>query len=437
MNCEEKYGLLVKAVEEIAKKEGKRLEANPKLQRTFENCFVSTAKTTTKFLEDGNAYVFTGDIPALWLRDSSAQVVHYLPYLKEYPILREMVRGLIATHAKYICIDPYANAFNEEENGKCYERDDTDYTAAQDWEWESKYEVDSLCYPVLLAAQYVKYTGEHDIFTAEEKAAFRKILDVWKLEQRHENSPYYFNRKNCPPSDTLSHGGKGSPVGYTGMTWSGFRPSDDACVYGYLVPSNMFAAVVLKDMATFLRDEYQDEAMAKEAETLEKEIREGIEKYGVVEDDTYGKIYAYETDGLGNYNFMDDANVPSLLSLPWLGYCGKEDLVYKNTRAFILSEKNPYYYEGTKAKGIGSPHTPERYIWHISLVMQGLTSADPEERRGLLKTILETDGDCEVMHEGFDTSDPSQFTREWFAWANSLFAHYVLSFTDEELAGAL
>lgn len=423
MNVQEKQQALIEAVEEIAKKEGAYWE-DEHIRRTFENCYVSTAKTTTKFLENGEAYVFTGDIAAMWLRDSSAQVVHYLPFLKEYPILKDMVKGLIARQAKYIHIDSYANAFNEEANGNCWEKDITEYNP---WNWERKYEIDSLCYPVWLMEQYVKNTGEADIFTPEVKTAFRDILDVWKREQHHEESAYSFIRVNCPPSDTLSCEGKGEPVGYTGMTWSGFRPSDDACKYGYLIPSNMFASVVLGYMEKFLREQYQDEAMAEEAAALKAQIEEGIQKYGVVEDEVYGKMYAYETDGLGNYNLMDDANVPSLLSLPWLAYCDKDDPIYKNTRDFVLSKKNPYYYEGSCAKGIGSPHTPDQYIWHIALTMQGLTSDDSQEREELLKTLLTTDAGCEVMHEGFHCEKPEAFTREWFAWANSLFALFALS----------
>lgn len=423
MNVQEKQQALIAAVEEIAKKEGAYWD-DEHMRRTFENCYVSTAKTTTKFLENGEAYVFTGDIAAMWLRDSSAQVVHYLPFLKEYPILKDMVKGLIARQAKYIHIDPYANAFNEEANGNCWEKDITEYNP---WNWERKYEIDSLCYPVWLMEQYAKNTGESDIFTQEVKTAFRDILDVWKREQHHEESAYSFIRVNCPPSDTLSCEGKGEPVGYTGMTWSGFRPSDDACKYGYLIPSNMFASVALGYMEKFLREQYQDEKMAEEAAELKTQIEEGIQKYGVVEDEVYGKMYAYETDGLGNYNLMDDANVPSLLSLPWLAYCDKADPIYKNTRDFVLSKKNPYYYEGSCAKGIGSPHTPDQYIWHIALTMQGLTSDDSQEREELLKTLLATDAGCEVMHEGFHCEKPEAFTREWFAWANSLFALFALS----------
>lgn len=260
-----------------------------------------------------------------------------------------------------------------------------------------------------------------------------RILDLFTVEQDHSKSPYYFRRTNCPPTDTLTHDGHGAPVAVTGMTWSGFRPSDDACVYGYLIPSNMFAVVTLGYTAEIMREIYKDGEVAARAEKLASEIRDGIEKYGVVEHPKFGKMYAYETDGLGNYVFMDDANVPSLMSIPYLGYCSADDEIYKNTRAFVLSKENPYYYEGTAAKGVGSPHTPPEYIWHIALSMQGLTSRDPEECKALLHMLKTTDDGKGFMHEGFHKDDPSRFTRPWFAWSNSLFSEFVLKCMDENI----
>ena len=424
MDNEKKLEKLVETVEQIARGTAEQLDGSDKLKRMFQNCFVSTAKTTTKFLENDEAYIFTGDISAMWLRDSSAQVVHYLPFLKDHEILRDLVRGLIRRQMRCICIDPYANAFNEGPNGNCWEKDITD---SNPWDWERKYEIDSLCYPVWLLKQYETAVQDSSVFDETVEKALRQILKLWKTEQNHErDSAYTFQRLNCPPTDTLCREGKGSETVYTGMTWSGFRPSDDACQYGYLIPSNMFAAVVLDYMKGFFETYYHNQELAHEAEQLRGEILEGIRRYGIVKDEEFGEMYAYETDGMGHYNLMDDANVPSLLSLPWLGWCEKEDPLYQNTRKFILSKKNPFYFEGSAACGIGSPHTPENYIWHIGLTMQGLTSRDEEERTRLLETLLATDNDCEVMHEGFDSSDPSQFTREWFAWANSLFALYVL-----------
>ena len=424
MTREEKQVELNRAVGEIASKIGASFQDNTKLYQMFQNCYVSTAKTTTKFLDNGEVFIFTGDIGAMWLRDSSAQVVHYIPFVKEYPILKDLVWGLIKRQIRYILIDPYANAFNEEANGNCWEVDITD---TNPWNWERKYEIDSLCYPVWLIHGYFEKTGDKSIFTEDTKKAFVKIVELWEREQYHDSkSNYSFIRTNCPPSDTLSREGRGEPTGYTGMTWSGFRPSDDACQYGYLIPSNMFAAVVLGYMETYAEEIYKDSQLAARVKILKNQIEEGIQSYGIVEDEEFGSIYAYETDGLGNYNKMDDANVPSLLSIPWLGYTTAQDKIYQNTRKFILSKRNPYYYEGSYGKGIGSPHTPPKYIWHISLVMQGLTAKRKEEKEEILHTLMNSDGGKKVMHEGFFCEDPTQYTREWFAWANSLFALYVM-----------
>ena len=417
---------LPKSIQELILSLREKLKDEPEIVDMFERCYSNTLDTTVKKMEDGSTYVITGDIPAMWLRDSVAQLRPYLVPAQNDPELADLIAGLIRRQFMCINIDPYANAFNEGPNGNCWEKDETDMGP---WIWERKYEIDSLCYPLQFSYLFWKNTGRTDQFDEVFWEGADKILTVFETEMNHEEkSPYSFIRKNCSYTDTLSRDGKGAQVkSGIGLIWSGFRPSDDSCRYGYLIPSNMFASVVLDYMAEFLEKDFQDPQMAKEAKELQAEIREGIQKYGIVEDETFGKIYAYETDGLGNYNLMDDANVPSLLSLPWLAYCGKDDPIYKNTRAFVLSKKNPYYFEGASAKGIGSPHTPDQYIWHIALTMQGLTSDDEEERKELLETLLATDADCKVMHEGFDCQDPKKFTREWFAWANSLFALFALS----------
>lgn len=424
MQAKQKQELLNQVIEEISNRICEKIQGNEKLIKMFQNCFSSTAKTTVQWKEEEEVFIITGDIEAMWLRDSSAQVIHYLPFVNEYPILKDLIRGLIKRQMRYILIDPYANAFNEEANGKCW---DVDITEQNPWNWERKYEIDSLCYPIWLLKQYYEKTKEEQIFTEEVHKVMNTIVEQWKIEQFHEEkSQYTFQRLNCSPTDTLTREGKGSKTGYTGMTWSGFRPSDDACEYGYLIPSNMFAVVVLSYIEEFAKEKYQDYKLSDSAAVLKEEIRKGIQKYGIVSHNKYGTIYAYETDGLGHYNLMDDANVPSLLSIPWLTYCTAEDSIYQNTRKFLLSKDNPYYYTGSKAKGIGSPHTPEGYIWHIALTMQGLTSASQEEQMELLQMLLNTDAETYVMHEGFHCNDPAQFTREWFAWANSLFALYII-----------
>lgn len=414
---------LPKSVVALLEEAETKLAAFPKLLRMFKNCYPNTLETTTKVLDDQSVFVITGDIPAMWLRDSSAQVKHYLPLAAEDEQLQVLLAGLIRRQIAYIRLDPYANAFNEEANDNRY---DQDLTELDPWVWERKYEIDSLCYPIQLSYLYWKATGRTDVFDESFRSAVHSVIALWRTEQRHaEQSPYRFARIDCPPSDTLRNNRMGMPVNYTGMTWSGFRPSDDACTFGFLIPANMFAVVALRYVEEIASDIWGDAEVAQLAADLREEIDFGIQTYGTYLHPKYGKIYAYETDGFGNYNLMDDANVPSLLSIPYLSYSSFDDPIYLNTRNFVLSRDNPYYFEGKYANGIGSPHTPSGYIWPISLAMQALTSKEDAELREILKMLTETDADTGFMHEGFDPNNPVNYTRPWFAWANSLFGELI------------
>lgn len=405
-----------------------------KAQALFENCFSNTYETTIRPQEDGTTFVITGDIPAMWLRDSAAQVRPYLMLAEHDEEMANLIEGVIRKQFSFILHDPYANAFNEEANGKRYHEDNTKMTPLL---WERKYEIDSLCYPIQLAYLFWKSTGRTSQFNDAFRQAVSLIIDTWKTEQNHEaNSTYHFERDNCPPQDTLSHGGKGAPVTYTGMTWSGFRPSDDACKYGYLIPANMFAVVSLRQLEEIAEEVLQDTDLAVVAKNLADEIDNGIQTYGKVEHPEFGTIYAYETDGHGNYNLMDDANVPSLLALPYLGYCKLDDPIYQNTRKFVLSDENPYFYKGKVAKGVGSPHTPEQYIWHIALAIQGMTAQSSEEKEEILNLFKATDADTQFMHEGFHVDQPENFTRPWFSWANSMFSEFLISKADRYVKGS-
>lgn len=397
-----------------------------KLAAMYRNCFRSTWDTTLQ-RSDGTVFLVTGDIPAMWLRDSSAQVYHYVPHAGKYPEVRAAIAGLLERQFRYILLDPYANAFNREANDRRNHLDDTSWTeAARPWIWERKYEVDSLCYPIRLAHHFWKTTGDASFCNATFLQAAKEILSVWETEQRHgEQSPYYFRRSRCRPSDTLSHDGQGVPVGYTGMTWSGFRPSDDACQYGYLIPANFFAVKSLEQMEEIFEALLPEENLAGRAHTLREQIQAGLRQYAVADHPDFGPVYAYEVDGLGHFNLMDDANVPSLLSLPYLGCVAADDPVYQNTRRMLLSPANPYYYAGACAKGIGSPHTPPDFIWPISLCIQGLTSVDGNEIREITQMLENMDADTLLMHEGVHKDDATKFTRPWFAWANSIFSEFV------------
>lgn len=418
--------ILIKKADELEQKVSVKY---PKLKPLAKQCFLNTIETTVKKLDDGTFFVITGDIPAMWLRDSTAQIKPYIKYVNEDNDLKQIIKGIIKKQADYINIDPYANAFNAKEKINEHGfKDSTDFESK--WVWERKYEVDSLCAALFLAYDYYKQTDDKSIFTDEFRKMIENIVMVFTKEQDHDKSKYFFTRTDCVPSDTLVNNGKGNPVAYTGMTWSGFRPSDDACEYGYLIPSNMMAVVALKYASIMVEDGYKHTMLAKKCLELANEIDDGIQAYGIVEHPKYGKIYAYETDGMSNYNLMDDANSPSLLSIPYIGYRSADDEIYQNTRKFILSEDNPYYFKGKCAKGIGSPHTPNNYIWHISLIMQILTSTDEKEIEECLDTIANTHGGTNFMHEGFDVDNPNNYTREWFAWANTLFGQMIEGLVD-------
>lgn len=420
-------------IPEILKKRAVQLEEYYKihckaLAPMISQCFLNTMETTVKQLEDGTYFVITGDIPAMWLRDSAAQVRPYVKFAGEDKDLQQILEGVIAKQAEFVCIDPYANAFNESANGVGHQ----DNTVLNEHVWERKYEVDSLCAPLYLGYYYWKTTGISKIFTQNFYNMIAVIVETFTTEQDHEKSPYYFQRYHCAKTDTLPNGGRGKAVKVTGMTWSGFRPSDDCCDYGYLIPSNMMAVKAMDYAEEICRDCYREEELAARCRVLSRELREGIQRYGTVEHPKYGQIYAYETDGFGNYNLMDDANSPSLLSMPYLGYCDREDPIYLNTRRFILSKDNPYYFEGSYAKGVGSPHTPKGYVWHIGITMQALTSGDHNEVQECLEMLARTHAGTNFMHESFDPSRPEAYSRSWFAWANTLFAELLNKLMEDD-----
>lgn len=403
----------------------------PELMDVFVNCYTNTLNTTVKRMENNMTHVITGDIPAMWLRDSAAQLRPYIFLAKENEEIRELIAGLVRRQFMCITIDEYANAFNEAPNGACWEKDDPDQNP---WVWERKFEVDSLCYPLQLAYLLWKNTGCTTQFEGDFQVGVEKILAVFTTEQYHEEKSHYrFNRNNGYYRDTLSRDGKGALVkSGTGLIWSGFRPSDDACTYGYLIPSNMFAVVALGYLEEMEREIFHNEELAERAKALKEEIQEAIETIGKTFTEEFGMVYAYETDGYGMYNLMDDANVPSLLAMSYLGYKGEPE-VSQNTRRFLLSEANPFYFKGAKAAGIGSPHTPSNYIWHIAMAIQGLTIETREEKLEILQTMAATTGGKGVMHEGFCCEDDSKFTRAWFSWANAMYAELFLDYMGYEL----
>lgn len=409
------------------------LKDAPYLAWMFENCFPNTLDTTVHYgkSEDGDddTFVYTGDIHAMWLRDSGAQVWPYVQFAKDDETVRRMVRGTIRRQLKCICLDPYGNAFNMGPTGSAWASDHTDM---KPFLHERKYEIDSLCYPIRLAYQYWLVTGDDSIFDDVWKEAMAKVLQTFHEQQRKENKgPYHFQRTTAQQYDTMSHGGYGNPVKPCGLIASAFRPSDDATVFLYLIPSNFMAVSSLRKAADVLTKVNQDKDMAKQCTDLADEVEEALKKHAIYKHPKYGKIYAFEADGFGNHHLMDDANVPSLLAMAYLGDVDVKDKIYQNTRRFVLSEDNPYYFSGKAGKGIGGPHVGYDMIWPMSIMMRAFTSTDDKEIQECIQMLVDTDAGTGFMHESFHKDDASNYSRPWFAWQNTLFGELILKLIND------
>ncbi|TCL79102.1 glycoside hydrolase family 125 protein [Curtobacterium sp. PhB128] len=392
-----------------------------------ERALVRTLRDTIS-LDDDGAFVITGDIPAMWLRDSTTQMTPYLRFVADDPALADLLWAVVRRQFRLIEHDPYANSFNREPNGAHYDPDDLN---ADPLVWEQKYEVDSLAYPVTFAHALWRATGSTAVLDERAHRAFRTIVAQWRTEQDHDASAYRFVRDGAIPTETLARDGRGTPVAVTGMTWCGFRPSDDACTYGYNVPANLFAAEALLAVAAIARDVWSDTGLADDADVLRASILDGVRQHGVVPGPAGEDVYAYEVDGLGGVLRMDDANTPSLLSLPLSAPSVLDDSVWAATRDFVLSPANPYWFSGTAAAGVGSPHTLPQRVWPIALAVEGLVSGSPARRRELLDVLVATDGGTGDMHESFDVEDPAQFSRPWFSWADAMFCELALAAAED------
>ena len=408
--------------------EVKKTIADPELGWLFENCFPNTLDTTVRTgTLDGkpDTFVITGDINAMWLRDSSAQVWPYLPLAKSDANLKTLLAGVVRRQTRCVLIDPYANAFNFGPTGSEWDKDRTQMKPELH---ERKWEIDSLCYPVRLAHGYWKTTGDASCFDQSWQDAAALIVKTFREQQRfHGPGPYSFQRLTEVPSDSLPGSGYGNPTRPCGLIHSGFRPSDDACIFPYLIPSNFFAATSLEQLAEIFEVELPNKAFAKECRGLAGQIREALKKQATARHPKYGQVYAYEADGYGNHLFMDDSNIPSLLAMPYLGSCAPADPVYRSTRAFVLSEENPYYFRGKAAAGAGGPHSGLGMIWPLAITVQALTSQSEPEIAACLKTLKSTHAGTGFMHESFSKDDAKNYTRPWFAWANTLFGELILN----------
>ena len=405
------------------------------LATMFANCFPNTLDTTVQYSEkDGkpDTFVITGDINAMWLRDSSAQVWSYLPFAKQDQALRRLLEGVIRRQAKCILLDSYANAFMPSPTAAPLEWSLKDKTDLKPGVGERKWEIDSLCYPIRLSHGYWKQTGDRAPFDSTWLAAMKRIVATFREQQRKSGpGPYSFQRQAFGVNDTLNLDGYGNPGRPSGLIFSMFRPSDDSCIFPFLIPSNMFAMASLGQLSEMAKAVMGDKAFAAECSGLASEVWGALDRFATVTHEKYGQIWAFEIDGFGGQNLMDDANVPSLLSLPWLGWCARDDKTYLRTRSFVLSEDNPYFFRGKAAEGVGGPHIGLNQIWPLGIIMRALTSTDDAETAQCLRWLRDTTAGTNFMHESFDKDNPRQFTRSWFAWANSMFGELMLNIVDE------
>lgn len=412
---------------------------SPYLKWVFANCFPNTLDTTVHPGKDADGndrtFVYTGDIHAMWLRDSGAQVWPYVSLAAGDEALSHLIAGVINCQFDLIGIDPFANAFNDGPTGDGWQ---TDHTTMRPEVYERKWEIDSDCYPIRLAYAYWKETGDDKVFGDKWLKAIKNILATFKDQQRKDGrGSYSFERETERQLDTKSNNGLGNPVRPVGLIASAFRPSDDATTFEFLIPDNFFAVSSLRKAAEILEKVNNETKLAEECKTLAAEVETAINEYAVVEHPKYGKIYAFEVDGFGNRYLMDDANVPSLLALPYIADVDVKDPVYQNTRKFVLSEDNPYFFKGKAAEGIGGPHIGYDMIWPMSIMMRAFTSEDDEEIKNCVQMLLNNDAGTGFMHESFHKDDPSNFTRSWFAWANTLFGELVVKLVDEGKADLL
>jgi len=401
---------------------------NKELAWLFENCFPNTLDTTVEFtMVDGrpDTYVITGDIDAMWLRDSSAQVYPYLDLMKEDQPLQQLIAGVINRQTRCILKDPYANAFYKDDNKRGEWQ--SDLTDMKPGVHERKWEIDSLCYPIRLGHRYWQLSGDTAPFDAQWREAIQLTVQTFREQQRKTGrGPYHFMRRTEWATDTLPGRGYGNPAKPVGLIYSMFRPSDDATIFPFLIPSNFFAVVSLRQAAEMVEQLQHDAALARQCRMLAEEVEQALQAYAVVNHPKAGKVYAFEVDAFGNYYCTDDGNIPNLLSLPYLGAVKPDDKTYLNTRKLLLSADNPYWCIGKAATGLGGPHVGVDMIWPLGLIIEGLTATNDAEIKRCLDTLQQTHAGAGFMHEAFNKDDPKKFTRAWFAWANTIFGEFVL-----------
>lgn len=406
---------------------------DPEIARLFVNCYPNTLDTTTETgMYEGkpDTAIITGDIPAMWLRDSSAQVWPYIHLAKKDPALREMLEGLIRRQSRCILIDPYANAFMADPDAPAINASPEDKADQKPGVGERKWELDSFGWVLRLAYAYWKKIGDTRPFDAEWKRSMQLVVATMRVQQRKDGEgPYRYLRTTNIATETLPGKGYGNPVMPVGLIASSFRPSDDACIFPFLVPSNLLAVTALRQLAEMSNAILHDASLASDAQGLSDEVERALNQYAKVATPE-GTVWAYEVDGYGSQVLMDDAGLPSLLALPYMD-SSPDAAVYQRTRAFVWSERNPWFFKGTAGEAIGGPHIGKDMVWPMAQMAYALTSTSDREIRSMLSMLKAAATSTGFIHESYYKDDSSRFTRPWFAWANSMFGELVAGLAEK------
>ncbi|KAJ9156677.1 hypothetical protein NKR23_g1473 [Pleurostoma richardsiae] len=440
--------------------------ADPDLYRIFQNSYPNTLDTAIKWkgVAANNSaeeltFVITGDINAMWLRDSANQMQSYLPLLKAdncSDSIASLYRGVINLQARYLLTSPYCNSFQAPAESSIAPAENSaalSDTVTPPYSntsvFECKYELDSLAAFLQVSAEYYAATGDAAFFGRFQwVAAVQAVLNTaramktptYRADGQVLDSPYTFTRLTTRTTETLANNGLGSPVANgTGLIRSAFRPSDDSTIFQLFIPANMMFSRYLGAAAEIMvtLGDKAPAGLSSQMKCFSASLKNAIIAHGIVTDPNSGKqVYAYEIDGFGSAAVMDDANIPSLLAASFLGFLDASDPVYQDTRAVVLDETgkngNPYFMRGPVINSVGGPHQGPGYAWPMASIVRILTTDDEAEILSVLKEVVSSTDGFGLMHESINTFNQSDWTRQWFSWANGLFGQMILDLNDRK-----
>lgn len=428
-----------KSIEEYIAKSIKKISSQ-KICQLYSSCYRFTLETKILFslFNNEDAFIYSKNLPVMWISQSCMQIYPYLKHCNNDKDLSKLIISIFNRMLKYILIDPFANAFvlkntipspfiNDITFKKTNENQFIHGMSAEIW--ERKFQLSTIIFPFYIMCKYNQITNDFSFINDLFFKALIEIIKVLKNELRdtdEENcndGPQYFFQRNTNESFDTIHFGRGNPCKNSLLIKSYFRCSEDCCLFPYNIPENALVYVTFKQLKEILeKKNVQYNSLIIELETISNNLYEGIKKNGIKTDEKTGeKFYVYEIDGYGNYYFMDEPRYPSLLSLPFFGFCEFNDEIYLNTRKRILSSRNPYYIVGKIGSGESSAHSFRNYNSTLFTIMRGLTSRNLKEIEECIDLIVKSTTNFNYLNEYFDINNVNYYVNFPFAYANSFF----------------